>query len=114
MLRQVRESPGEIIETDIETHNELRTPHGATLSINESFKARASARDASGARVFGDVKFALALADGTKVDVNVRSEFGESTAQAEASISMDGSTMFHETWCSPQGEPEVAPADQRL
>ena len=42
-LRQIREVPGPIMETDVETHSEVSTPRGATLLVNERFRAAASA-----------------------------------------------------------------------
>ena len=50
--------------------------------------------------VFGDVKFALELADGAKVDITVESVFSETTAKAKARVVVDGSSIFDETWYS--------------
>jgi putative CocE/NonD family hydrolase len=103
-LRHRSEDGGEIVETTIETHNELTTPHGATLWMDEQFRALASALDTKAARVFGDVKFALELADGAKVDIAVESVFTETTAKAKARVVVDGSSIFDETWYSAAGE----------
>jgi uncharacterized protein len=103
-LRHPREGPAETVETSIETHNELTTPHGATIWMHEQFRARASALDTNDARVFGDVKFALELADGAKVDIAVEAVFSEKTARAKARVVMDGSSIFDESWYSADSE----------
>ena len=103
-LRHHGEGPGETVETSIETRNELTTPHGATVRMDEQFRASASALDTNEARVFGDVKFALELADGAKVDIAVESVFSEKTARARARVVLDGSPIFDESWYSADSE----------
>ena len=66
-------------------------------------RARIGARHQE-ARVFGDVKFALELADGAKVDIAVESVFSEKTARAKARVILDGSPIFDESWYSPDSE----------
>jgi uncharacterized protein len=100
-LRQIREVPGPIIETDIETRSELRTPRGATIWVNERFRAAASALKPQDARVHGDVRFVIELADGSKVDVAVESAFSERTSRAKAQVTFDGRLVLDEVWQSP-------------
>ncbi len=101
VLRRLREEPGRTTETTLEIHNELVTPHGATMRVDERFRARASAHEAKAAQVFGDVNFALELADGEKVDIAVAPAFTETTATAVGRVVLDGVPIFNEMWQSP-------------
>jgi uncharacterized protein len=101
VLRRLREDPGGTTETSLETHNKLVTPHGATMRLDEQFRARASVHDAKAAQVFGDVNLAVELADGEKVDIAVASVFTEKTATAMGRVIVDGVPIFNEMWHSP-------------
>ena len=52
-------------------------------------------------RVFGDVRFVIELADGSKVDVAVESAFSERTSRAKARVTLDGRPVLDEVWQSP-------------
>jgi hypothetical protein len=72
------------------------------MTLDERFTARAAADDLTTARVAGNVKIGLNLAGGERVQVHVETEFGETTAWATGSVSLDGKTIFDRTWVYPE------------
>jgi hypothetical protein len=96
------EEPRGVLEAVLLNEAELAPPSGARMTLDERFTARAAADDLTTARVAGNVKIGLNLAGGERVQVHVETEFGETTAWATGSVSLDGKTIFDRTWVYPE------------
>ena len=61
-------------------------------------------RRPTAARVAANVTIGLDLADGERVQVHVEAEFGEISARARGTVSLDGKTIFDRKWVFPGSE----------
>jgi putative CocE/NonD family hydrolase len=96
------EEPRGVLEAVLLNEAVLAPPSGARMTLDERFTARAAADDLTTARVGGNVNIGLNLAGGERVQVHVETEFGETTAWATGSVSLDGKTIFDRTWVYPE------------
>ncbi|HTW99101.1 MAG TPA: CocE/NonD family hydrolase [Acidimicrobiales bacterium] len=90
--------PGRRFEVELEVASELAPPSGSVMRFDERFGASVSLEDPASACVAGDVRITLEDGPEWRVEVRVSSSYGERRAEAEATVGVNGATVFEERW----------------
>ncbi len=76
----------------------LRSPSAADLELDEEYTARVQADRPDGAAVLARIDVCLRMPAGERVTVSVRSTSSRHASVVEANVTMDGVTVFGQSW----------------